>query len=214
MISSSQKRANFLPGAQGKVRDWSEDDFRRIRALYYGMISEVDAQLGRIWQALKAAGAWDDTIIVLTSDHAEMMGDHFMLGKGGFFDQQLPHPADHPRPARTARPRARTVDRFTEAVDIMPTLLDLLGEAPPAASRRTLAEAVPRAARRPTTGATRRIGSSISARSPSGERRAAFRHRLAPVQPGRHPHRAIQICAFRRRPAAAAVRSSRQIPAN
>jgi arylsulfatase A-like enzyme len=52
-----QQRANFRPGAEGKVRDWGDDNFRRIRALYYGMISEVDAQLGRIWQAVKAAGA-------------------------------------------------------------------------------------------------------------------------------------------------------------
>ncbi|TIL21242.1 MAG: phosphonate monoester hydrolase, partial [Mesorhizobium sp.] len=77
-----QQRANFRPGAEGKVRDWGDDNFGRIRAHYYGMISEVDAQLGRIWQAVKAADAWDDTIVVLTSDHAEMMGDHFMLGKG------------------------------------------------------------------------------------------------------------------------------------
>ena len=34
---------------KGKVRDFDEPDFRQIRALYYGMISEVDAQLGRVW---------------------------------------------------------------------------------------------------------------------------------------------------------------------
>ncbi len=54
------------------------------------MISEMDAQLGRIWAAIRAAGAWDDTIVILTSDHAEMMGDRlYLLGKGGFFDQRL-----------------------------------------------------------------------------------------------------------------------------
>ena len=126
---SRKKRANFRPGAAGKVHDWSEDDFRRIRAIYYGMISEVDAQLGRIWQALKASSAWDDTIIVLTSDHAEMMGDHFMLGKGGYFDgsYHIPLIIRDPRHGKAA---GTTVDRFTEAVDILPTLIDLLGEAP------------------------------------------------------------------------------------
>ncbi|MER9582112.1 alkaline phosphatase family protein [Mesorhizobium sp. M0276] len=123
-----QKQMKFRPDAKGKVHDWNEDDFRGIRAIYYGMISEVDAQLGRIWQAVKAAGAWDDTIIVLTSDHAEMMGDHFMLGKGGYFDgsYHIPLIIRDPRHAQAA---GGSVDRFTEAVDILPTLLDLLGEA-------------------------------------------------------------------------------------
>ena len=132
------------------------------------MISEVDAQLGRIWQAVKAAGAWDDTIVILTSDHAEMMGDHFMLGKGGFFDgsYHIPLIIRDPRQqqgrrhhASTASPKPSTSCR---------RLLDLLGRRRAAASRRPLAGAVPRRrnARRP--GATRRIGSSISARSPKG----------------------------------------------
>ncbi|MCA0021036.1 alkaline phosphatase family protein [Mesorhizobium sp. B264B1A] len=124
-----QKKHKFRPGAAGSVHDWSEDDFRRIRAIYYGMISEVDAQLGRIWQAVKTAGAWDDTVIVLTSDHAEMMGDHFMLGKGGFFDASyhIPLVIRDPRHGHTA---GVALDRFTEAVDILPTLLDLLGGEP------------------------------------------------------------------------------------
>ncbi|WP_421917576.1 alkaline phosphatase family protein [Mesorhizobium sp.] len=125
-----QTRGKFLPGAAGKVHDWTEDDFRRIRAIYYGMISEVDAQLGRIWQALKAAGAWHDTIIVLTSDHAEMMGDHYMLGKGGFFDGSYHIPLII-RDPRHGKSGGAKVDRFTEAVDIVPTLLDLLDGDPP-----------------------------------------------------------------------------------
>ena len=128
---AGQKRSKFIPGAKGKVRDWSDDAFRTIRAIYYGMVSEVDAQLGRIWQAVKDRGAWDDTLIVLTSDHAEMLGDHFMLGKGGFFDQSFHIPLIVRDPRR--RDTADTVvDRFTEAVDIMPTLLELLGEPAPA----------------------------------------------------------------------------------
>ena len=83
---SNQRIDNFVVGASGKVSDRTEAEFRQIRSTYYGMISEVDAQLGRVWNAVKQSGAWDDTIVILTSDHAEMMGDHLMLGKGGFFD--------------------------------------------------------------------------------------------------------------------------------
>ena len=95
------------------------------------MISETDAQLGRIWAAVKAAGAWDDTIVILTSDHAEMMGDHFLLGKGGFFDQSFHIPLII-RDPRRRKTRGTRVERFTEAVDVMPTLLDLLGDTPAA----------------------------------------------------------------------------------
>lgn len=126
-----RERDQFLPGMKGLVRDLSEAEFRAIRAIYWGMISETDAQLGRIWEAIRKAGAWDDTIIVLTSDHAEMMGDHFQLGKGGFFDQSFHIPLIV-RDPRRREAAGSVVNRFTEAVDVMPTLLDLLDAEMPA----------------------------------------------------------------------------------
>ncbi len=98
------------------MRDFGEKEFRTIRALYWGMISEMDAQLGRIWAAIKATGAWDYTIVILISDHAELMANHYLLGKGGFFDQSYAHTADHEGPRRKQGPGTR-VDRFTEAVE-------------------------------------------------------------------------------------------------
>lgn len=121
-----RRKANFLPGHPGRVVDWTEKELRQIRAIYWGMVSEVDSQLGRIWQAVRAAGAWDETLIILTSDHAEMLGDHFQLGKGGFHDGSYHIPLIIRDPC--ARAAAGTsVDRFTEAVDVLPTVLDLLG---------------------------------------------------------------------------------------
>ncbi len=128
---SSVRNRNFVPGVDGLVSDLSETEFRQIRAIYWGMISEVDDQLGRIWQALEASGQWDNTIIVLTGDHAEMMGDHFTLGKGGFFDGSY-HVPLIVRDPRCGTGAGRQVDKFTEAVDIMPTLIDLMGENVPA----------------------------------------------------------------------------------
>lgn len=125
-----QKRKKFLPGHKGKVRDLSEAEFRTIRSIYWGMVSEVDSQLGRVWRAVKDAGAWEDTVVILTSDHAEMMGDHFMLGKGGYFDQSYHLPLIVRAPDAGAR--GVTVDAFTEAVDIAPTLMDMMGGQVPA----------------------------------------------------------------------------------
>jgi arylsulfatase A-like enzyme len=123
---ANQHIDDFVVGATGMVSDRTEAEFRRIRSTYYGMISEVDAQLGRVWDAVKQSGVWDDTIVILTSDHAEMMGDHLMLGKGGFFDgsYHIPLIVRDPRLKRRA---GRKVDAFTEAVDILPTTLDLIG---------------------------------------------------------------------------------------
>lgn len=127
----NQRKENFVVGAEGRVSDWDEKAFRQIRALYYGMISEVDAQLGRVLAAVKQRGAWDNTVVILTSDHAELMGDHFMLGKGGFFDgsYHIPLIVRDPRRRQAA---GRKVEAFTEAVDILPTALDLLGGKIPA----------------------------------------------------------------------------------
>jgi arylsulfatase A-like enzyme len=127
---ANQKRKNFVPGHQGKVSDWDEATFRQIRAIYYGMISEVDAQLGRVFQSIKERGAWNDTIVILSSDHAEMMGDHLMLGKGGFFDGSYHLPLVVRDPGRHGS-AGTVVDAFTEAVDIVPTTLDLLGSKVP-----------------------------------------------------------------------------------
>ncbi|MGV4793873.1 alkaline phosphatase family protein [Rhizobium sp. F40D2] len=115
----------FIHGATGPLSGWNGEDFAAIRAIYYGMIAEVDAQLGRIWQALKDAGAWDDTLIVFTSDHAEMAGDHWTLGKGGFFDGSYHIPLVIRDPASGAA--GGIVDHFTSAADIFPTLCERLG---------------------------------------------------------------------------------------
>jgi arylsulfatase A-like enzyme len=117
-------KAGFIHGATGSVSDWNADDFAAIRAIYYGMIAEVDAQLGRIVQALKDAGAWDDTLIIFTSDHAEMMGDHWLLGKGGFFDGSYHIPLVIRDPK--AGFKGKAVENFTSAADIFPTLCERL----------------------------------------------------------------------------------------
>ena len=88
--ATSRRDDGYIIGAgNGRVADWSDADFRVIRSIYWGMISEVDAQIGRVLDGLNAAGAADNTVIVITSDHAEMLGDHWALGKFGYFDQSF-----------------------------------------------------------------------------------------------------------------------------
>ncbi|WP_068311354.1 sulfatase-like hydrolase/transferase [Polycladidibacter hongkongensis] len=123
LLREQSDASSFVPGIEGSVAEFSAHDFQRIKGVYYGLISEVDAQLGHIFDHLKASGAWENTFIVFTSDHGEMMGDHAMLGKGGFYPQSqhvpliMKLPYCGPQPATHAK---------TSAVDLFPTLLDLM----------------------------------------------------------------------------------------
>ena len=105
------------------------DELRRMRAQYYGMIGDVDAQLGRVWDALRRSGQWDDTIIIVTSDHGEQLGDHGMVQKMCWFEESFHIPLLVRDPRRSAR--GSVVDSFTEAVDVFPTLCELLDDAIP-----------------------------------------------------------------------------------
>ena len=55
---------------------------RQQKASYYGMVTLIDQQVGRMLEALEAAGQRDDTVVIFTSDHGEMLGDHGLTGKG------------------------------------------------------------------------------------------------------------------------------------
>ena len=103
----------------------------KLRAQYFGMISEVDAQLGRVWDHLEASGEWGNTVVVVTADHAEQLGDQGLLGKLGFFESSY-HILGIVRDPRRPQAHGTTVNHFTENVDVLPTLCELLGQPIPA----------------------------------------------------------------------------------
>lgn len=120
----------FVAGALQLVPSPVDElDQRQLRATYYGMIAEVDAQLGCLLDELDRLGMADDTIVVVTSDHGEQLGDHWLIEKLGFFEQSYHIPLIIRWPGAAGRP-GRVVQAFTENVDIVPTLLDLLDASP------------------------------------------------------------------------------------
>ena len=110
-----------------------DHDIRQARANYYALMSEVDAQIGRLLDHLRASGAEERTLVVFTSDHGEHLGDHWQFSKYSYFDQTFHVPLIVRDPRAAAAPgRGRQVSSFTENVDVMPTILDALGlEVPP-----------------------------------------------------------------------------------
>jgi arylsulfatase A-like enzyme len=108
----------------------SETEILQLKATYYGLCEEMDAQLGVLFAALKSMGLWDDTLIILTSDHGEQLGDHGLMGKFGFYEasQHVPLIVRAPGARSTA---GGAVHQFTESIDLFPTILDWIGHPVP-----------------------------------------------------------------------------------
>lgn len=104
---------------------------RAVQAQYFGMVSDVDEQLGRVLEALEGLGMARDTVVVLTSDHGEQLGDQGRISKGGLFPSSYHVPAIVSDPRRPAT-HGTVVTAFTENVDLLPTMCDAIGAAVPA----------------------------------------------------------------------------------
>lgn len=96
------------------------------RRVYLGLVAEVDHHLGRVLAALRRSTAWERTLVIVTSDHGEMLGDHWMVGKSGFFPQAFHVPLLLRDPRHAAR-HGRRVEAFTQHVDLLPTVLEAIG---------------------------------------------------------------------------------------
>jgi arylsulfatase A-like enzyme len=107
--------------------EWTAKEVAEIRAIYYAMLAEVDAEIGRVIDHLKQIGDYENTLIVMTSDHGELLGDHYLFGKHNYFDEAYHIPLIIRAPDSDMS-RGTQVSRFTEAVDLMPTILEMIGQ--------------------------------------------------------------------------------------
>jgi len=109
---------------------WSEADLLEYRRSFYAMVTEVDLAVGRLVDWFRADGTLDDTLIVFSSDHGDMCGDHRMTHKGCFFDEVMHLPLILHWPAGLGTQR-RDLTGLVEMVDLLPTLLGLCRAAVP-----------------------------------------------------------------------------------
>ncbi|MGO4370314.1 arylsulfatase [Paenibacillus sp. MCAF20] len=101
---------------------------RRAMAAYYALITHIDDQLGRLMNAMEEYGVLDRTIIVFTSDHGELLGDHHLFRKALPYEGSAKVPLIIADPGGMLdAPQGATVDAVAELRDIMPTLLDCAG---------------------------------------------------------------------------------------
>ncbi|MEM7114301.1 MAG: choline-sulfatase [Chloroflexota bacterium] len=99
----------------------TDEMIRNARHSYYGMISDIDAKVGELVQALKDTGQYDNTIIIFTSDHGDMMGERGLWYKYSFHEWS----ARVPLIIAGAGVQQRRIKENVSLVDILPTMVEL-----------------------------------------------------------------------------------------
>ena len=118
-----KREKTFYNGGGHLVKQ--REDIAKITRAYWGCVSLIDKNVGKMIQCLKDTGIYDDTLIIFTTDHGEYMGAHGMMSKGGVLWEEyvnLPFIArygDHIKKQES--------DALFSFVDVVPTLIDFAG---------------------------------------------------------------------------------------
>jgi arylsulfatase A-like enzyme len=129
---SYQKRQSRVSAQRGEFAiayPRTEQELRQAKARYWGLITLVDEMVGRVLARLRELGLEEDTIVVFTSDHGEMMGDHRLVSKEFTYEEAIKVPLLISVPGH--RDRMIRIARPVGQVDLVPTLLELMGKPVP-----------------------------------------------------------------------------------
>lgn len=109
----------------GRYIPLNNDDYRKLIALYDGEILYMDHNMGRLFDYLKASGLADNTLLIITADHGETIGEHKLLDHGHtLYQEQIRIPLILAGPGIPPGKRAPGVIRN---IDVLPTLMEFLG---------------------------------------------------------------------------------------
>ena len=86
-IQTEASHESYAGHARGYTT-YSDEELQEVKAAYYAMVTLVDDEVGRILNALEREGLADNTLVVFTSDHGEMLGDHQLMLKGPMMYEQ------------------------------------------------------------------------------------------------------------------------------
>lgn len=131
---AERERENPHPVVGAFMRHEESENFARedvrqaVIPAYMGLIKQLDDHLGRLFDFLEERGLFDNTMIVLTSDHGDYLGDHWLGEKELFHEESVHVPLIVFDPDTAADATRRSVnDRLVEAIDLAPTFVDILG---------------------------------------------------------------------------------------
>ncbi len=99
----------------------TDEETRKIRAYYYATVTQMDTQIGNILDTLEEYDLRDNTLIIFTADHGEMLGDHYGFGKRTFYEQsaQVPFIVSWPENL----PAGERREQLVSLPDIYPTII-------------------------------------------------------------------------------------------
>jgi arylsulfatase A-like enzyme len=125
--SIDTRPAHYLTNFNGNSKHTlSPDNMQSIMRAYHAMVAHIDTCVGRILAALERRGLSENTLVIFTSDHGEMLGHHGMLKKGPFMlDDLLRVPLVIAPPGQSRS--AVEVDDLTSGVDMLPAIVSLAG---------------------------------------------------------------------------------------
>ena len=111
----------------GDFAKYALDDLRAMRYGYHASLAFADQEFGRVLDALEAQGLTDNTLVIFTSDHGDMLGDHGLLVKGAFFYEANVRVPLLIRPPRNQGAPFRRVDGLVQLHDLAATVLAAAG---------------------------------------------------------------------------------------
>ena len=127
-INDPRTNSPYAAGTGRDKKDVYRDpkNIRQMRSIYYGMVTEVDDWVGKILKRMDELGLRDNTLVIFTSDHGEMLGDHGMHSKGVFYEGSAHVPLLMRLPG--VIPANTLVKTPATQVDFFATILDYLGQ--------------------------------------------------------------------------------------
>lgn len=118
----------------GETANWSDQRWREYRAIYYRLTEIVDRQVQRVLDALDKSGQAQNTVVLHTSDHGEMMGAHRLVHKLKLYQEATNVPLIVHVPGVTEKAAVNST-HLVSGLDVLPTLCDYAGIAPAAEFR-------------------------------------------------------------------------------
>ncbi|NDJ52190.1 MAG: sulfatase-like hydrolase/transferase [Chloroflexi bacterium] len=129
----SNHHAPAIPGMQRdgeymyeELHDWDENQWKRYLAAYYLLLEKTDWFVELLLDALRDAGLEENTIVIFTTDHGEMMGSHHLISKTIFYEESAKTMMLVKQPGKIT-PGAVDQSSLIGTQDVMPTILDLCG---------------------------------------------------------------------------------------
>ena len=141
-LLASRPRYEIGADRPAPVYAYTDAELRRMRSTYYGLVAHIDQQVVRLLDCLDDQDELENTIVLFSADHGDLMGEYGQCQKGQFYDIVTRVPMMIAGPGV---PQGERRAQLTEIVDLAPTLLNLAGlDVPPSMSGRDMLHGVHR----------------------------------------------------------------------